>query len=306
MKISHETRPKLIALACGLLITALHVFWWFSNNPVLGDLRDRLNWFIYDIRFVNSLDTGQQPNDFVAMVDLDEASLAEQGRWPWPRILFAELLEKIVDAGAVVVALDIMFTDEDTNPVDLILQTGEQLGQDFSDSTGQELERLRPALDGDRAIADVLRNNEIVVGFSFNEESLDKTSRPTPSRILNDLNLLNYPIPEAQGILANVPVINDAARYQGFFSIQEDPDGTLRRYHLFYRFESVIYPSLALEALRVYNLMDGMEVDARGGNLQQIRVGRSPCAIKRLKCLNISLGKCDGGDPDCHQSQQRR
>lgn len=273
MKISRETRPKLIALACGLLITALHVFWWFSNNPVLGDLRDRLNWFIYDLRFVNSLDSAQQPNDFVALVDLDEASLAEQGRWPWPRVLFAELLQKIVDAGAVVVALDIMFTDEDTNPVDLILQTGDQLGENFSASTETELERLRPALDGDRAIADVLFNNDIVVGFSFNEESLDKTSRPTPSRILNDLDLLNYPIPEAEGILANVPAINDAARYQGFFSIQEDADGTLRRYHLFYRFENVIYPSLALEALRVYNLLDGMEVDASGGNLQRIRVG---------------------------------
>ena len=273
MKISREPRPKVIAVVCGLLITCLHIVWWFSNSPTLGDLRDRLNWFIYDTRFVNTLEANQQASDFVALVDLDEASLAEQGRWPWPRVVFAELIQKIADAGAVVIALDIMFTDADTNPVDLIMQTGEQLGQSIQADTRAELERLRPALDGDTAIANVLRNNDVVVGFSFNEESTDKTSRPTPSRILNDLDLLNYPIPKAPGILANVAVINDAARFQGFFSIQEDPDGVLRRYHLFYQFENVIYPSLALEALRVYNLLDGLEVDAEGGNLQRIRVG---------------------------------
>src|SRR5262245_7902256 len=39
----------------------------------------------------------------VAIVDIDDASMARIGQWPWPRSVFAELLRRLGDMGAVVV-----------------------------------------------------------------------------------------------------------------------------------------------------------------------------------------------------------
>ena len=261
MQISRENRPKFIAVAISLLITLAFWFWSEAHpESFFGQMRDRLDGLVYDSRLSGTLSENARANDLIAIVDMDERSLAEQGRWPWPRIKFAELLQGIADAGAVVIALDIMFPDEDTNPVDLILETGESAGQNISEATLFDLETLRESLDGDRAIAEVLRNNEIVVGFAFNNEVEAGGSLPAASTILNNMDYKAYPIPARSGILANTQIINDAAKYQGFFSISEDPDGVLRRYQLFNTYNDVLYPSLALEAMRVFSLLDGMRI----------------------------------------------
>src|SRR5512134_759064 len=49
----------------------------------------------------------------VVVVDLDEASLARLGQWPWPRYRVARLLEKIRGGGAAAVGLDIVFAEPD-------------------------------------------------------------------------------------------------------------------------------------------------------------------------------------------------
>ena len=108
MLISSENRPKLLAAAFGLVLTL--VFWFWSNihpETLLGQIRDRLDGVVYDTRLSNTLTENVRSNELVAIVDMDEKSLAEQGRWPWPRIKFAALLQGIADAGAAVTALDI-------------------------------------------------------------------------------------------------------------------------------------------------------------------------------------------------------
>jgi|SaaInlV_100m_DNA_5_1039725.scaffolds.fasta_scaffold02213_2 adenylate cyclase len=275
MQISREDRPKYIAVAIGLLLTL--AFWFWSNvhpESLLGEIRDRLDGVVYDMRLSNTLNENLKPNELVAIVDMDERSLAEQGRWPWPRIKFAALLQGIVDAGAVVTALDISFPDADTNPIDLILETGETAGQRISETTLADLENLRDELDGDLAMARVVRDNDIVVGFTFNNEVETKDSLPAPSQILNDLDYKDYPIPKRNGLLANIKTINDAARYQGFFSITEENDGVLRRYQLFNTYNEVLYPSLALEAMRVFLVSEGMQiVGSPETGLERVEVG---------------------------------
>ena len=45
----------------------------------------------------------------VTIVDIDDHSLAAIGQWPWPRSIFAELLGRLGEMGAAVVACDILF-----------------------------------------------------------------------------------------------------------------------------------------------------------------------------------------------------
>ena len=49
----------------------------------------------------------------VAIVDIDERSLAQYGPWPWPRHLVAELVRRIAQGNPRVVGIDIVFADRD-------------------------------------------------------------------------------------------------------------------------------------------------------------------------------------------------
>ncbi len=54
------------------------------------------------------------PND-VIIIAIDEASLSRLGRWPWRRNIHAELINRLSDEGARVIAMDIIFSERDQN-----------------------------------------------------------------------------------------------------------------------------------------------------------------------------------------------
>src|SRR6185437_10160602 len=54
-----------------------------------------------------------QPSGNVAIVEIDETSLARFGRWPWPRDLVGRLTSGILEHGAAAVVLDMMFPQQD-------------------------------------------------------------------------------------------------------------------------------------------------------------------------------------------------
>ena len=68
-------------------------------------------------------------SDIVAVIDIDEPSIRPHGQWPWPRFLLAEMTDKILGAGASVLAFDMVFAEPDrTSPA--------SLKQDMSDHFG--------------------------------------------------------------------------------------------------------------------------------------------------------------------------
>lgn len=275
-----DQKQKLLAVLVGLFFTLLHVYWSLTASPGFADLRNRLNWLIYDFRFTN-VEPDPFLNDTVVIIDLDERSQVAEGRWPWPRKRFAELLTSLHEAGVAVTALDIMFTDRELNPADLVRDANQQLGV-IPEATLDGWESLADFMDGDQALVEVLSTSEIVVGYSFAEDSEHLNSRPPPVSLINDIDLTAYEIPTAPAILANLEVISDAAISQGYFSVLEDSDGVLRHYNLLYGFQGEIYPSLALEAVRMFNFIDGIEVIASDNVLEEIDLGGYRIPIDNL------------------------
>lgn len=51
------------------------------------------------------------PSDYIVHIDIDDRSLEELGRWPWPRRQLAGIIEVLTDAGADAIALDIIMPD---------------------------------------------------------------------------------------------------------------------------------------------------------------------------------------------------
>jgi len=49
------------------------------------------------------------------IVTIDEKSLSELGRWPWPRTVMAKLVDQLKAYGAKAVGFDIIFSEPDEN-----------------------------------------------------------------------------------------------------------------------------------------------------------------------------------------------
>ena len=96
----------------GLAVLAMLVLLqWLDPAPM-----ERLRLQVFDI-FQVAAPREDQGDGGVVVVDIDEASIAELGQWPWPRTDIAVLTRRLGQAGASVVAYDVVFSEEDrTSP----------------------------------------------------------------------------------------------------------------------------------------------------------------------------------------------
>ncbi|HCD6623260.1 TPA: CHASE2 domain-containing protein [Pseudomonas aeruginosa] len=72
-----------------------------------------LNNLLYD-RLRNLAPLAVDPR--ILVVAIDDRSLESLGRWPWPRSVHAELLDRLAAAGARSVLLDLIFSEPSSNP----------------------------------------------------------------------------------------------------------------------------------------------------------------------------------------------
>jgi adenylate cyclase len=239
---------KLPLLLTGFATSLLMVFLYIMQPGILRFL----DYKIYDqmLRREHGTKTSGAP----VIVDIDEKSLAALGQWPWPRYRVALLLEKIRQAGALAVGMDMVLAEPDrTSPGLLQRQIKKELMVDV------RFEGLPKALeDNDALLASVLKDKPYVLGFyfSFNKGEtgqqaveggikpaqvsvLAAPGAPTPDKVLHS----------AYGAVCPLPVLAEAATATGFFNATPDPDGILRRVALLINYNGGIYPSLALATL---------------------------------------------------------
>jgi adenylate cyclase len=69
-----------------------------------------VGWFHgFQLRASDAVFPRDRVDDRVVVVGVDAASVGEIGAWPWPRAVQAELVRRLADAGAKVVALDVVY-----------------------------------------------------------------------------------------------------------------------------------------------------------------------------------------------------
>ncbi|MBF0539511.1 MAG: CHASE2 domain-containing protein, partial [Nitrospirae bacterium] len=95
----------LVALLSTLTFSLLEVY-----DPAI--IRDKIEAKTYDIRMslLWKLKT-YHPTGEIIIVYIDEKSIADIGRWPWPRSIMAELLNRISSDRPRVIGIDIMFSE---------------------------------------------------------------------------------------------------------------------------------------------------------------------------------------------------
>ena len=181
----------------------------------------------------------------VRVVDIDNESIARIGQWPWSRLTMARLNDRLNEAGAGVVAYDIIFSESDrTSPANLSPVLAANPGGTF------DADSLAGLVDHDTVFARSLSEGRAVLGYFLTAEP--NSARPTvspgfgmggadPTQALRGYN----------GALPAIPTLGAAASGEGVTSLTPEGDGIMRRAPLFQRIGETIYPSLSVEALRV-------------------------------------------------------
>lgn len=162
----------------------------------------------------------------VAIVDIDERSLAAYGQWPWPRDLLAQLTTAAHTAGARVVGLDILFPEPDrASPAQILAQWRRALPDGVDAAL---LRRLGPQNDTDAQLAATLARSPTVLARAVAQQ-------PDGS----------------QRLVRNLPALEAAASGIGLVSLAPDRDGVYRSVPLLQTIEGEEQSAFALELLRV-------------------------------------------------------
>jgi HD-GYP domain-containing protein (c-di-GMP phosphodiesterase class II) len=186
-----------------------------------------LDWRTYDVLMRWSL-APSPPTSRVVIVDIDEASLAAIGQWPWRRDLLARFVRQIRSAGASAIAFDVVFAEPDAHP---------------------------PAEGPDELFAGALREGRVALGYAFTFGGPMPPSMSCPAHPLGLTTVhvggerARFAPFRATGAVCNLPDLAAAALTTGFLNASPDSDGILRRVPLLIEFRNRVYPSLALAAV---------------------------------------------------------
>ena len=218
----------------------------------------------YQIPFINHLDSlvydakvrltmPQSLEPRIVILDIDEKSLAEQGRWPWGRDKLATLMNKLFDQyGVKLVGFDVVFAEPDDSSG---LKSLEALAKkELKDVAAFQstLQELRPQLDNDARFAGALKNRPTVLGYYFSskEGGVSSGAAAEPVFAAGTFNGRRIAFTQWVSYGGNLPEFQKAVAGSGHFNPLVDADGTSRRVPLLVEYKGQYYEALALAMVR--------------------------------------------------------
>jgi adenylate cyclase len=236
-----------MVMLCGLVPTLLTGILAVSRPASLVNLERT----VYDTLLRAS--PVRPPDTRIVVVDVDERSLATIGQWPWRRDRIGELIARLRDLGAAVVALDIMFPEPDREQ-----------------GTGT---------NPDVALADTLRAGRVILGYGL---TFDGEPGATASCVAHPIGLAivrrahdSVPDPffRATGAICNLEMLTTAAGVSGFLNAAPDSDGILRRAPLLAEVRGRVYPSLGVAAVRAVTGTRDLTLNVSNVNASSLALG---------------------------------
>ena len=212
----------------------------------------RLDDIIYDARLRSTMP--RTLDDRIVIVDIDEKSLAEVGRWPWGRDKLANLTNELFDGQKIaLLGFDVVFAEADESSG---LKRLRALAQsELKDQPGftQKLEQIQASLDYDGLFAKALEKRPVVLGYFFTGDADGRSSGVLPPAVMQRETLQGRPIRfiSWKGHGSNIEQLARAAPMAGFFNPIVDSDGVVRSIPLISEFKGQYYEALSLAMYRM-------------------------------------------------------
>jgi len=191
------------------------------------------------LRYFDTLIVDKAPTfNNIYTVNIDEATLDKYGQWPLPRVNYAEIIEDLYHRNAGLVVLNVLMADRD--------RTG-----------------------GDRDLGAALKHYPVILP-SVPSDRTKNTPRVPGSAVLGPEwldQIVQYP-----GLIANVPNLENSAAGVGIVNTLPEVDGVNRRLPLIVSVDGKLYPSIALETLRVAAGDSTFQVKLFEGGVEKMRV----------------------------------
>ncbi len=238
--------PRIAVTLIPVIFALLHA----SGILPLGVLQ-RLDEIIYDARLRATMPGTL--DERIVIIDIDEKSLAEIGRWPWPRNRLATLMDELFDRQQIaLLGFDVVFAEPDESSG---LQQLQQLARtELRDDAGflERLHQLEPRLDHDSLFARALKDRPVVMGYYFTSDREGRTTGVLPASVMTPEALQNRKIKLTSwdGYGANIDRLAAVAPNAGFFNAIADPDGVVRSTPMLAEHKGQYYESLALAMFR--------------------------------------------------------
>ena len=248
--------------------------------------------------------THQSPqSDSIVLLDVDEESLERLGQWPWPRWMLADLANVLFDAGAAVLVFDMLFPEPDRTSPDAIAETylkrfGRPLPLDSLPEDSRNFDAFFSRSIRDRPVVlgcEMIPGGDPAAGIAYPEN--DGYANRVNVHASTSANPA-LPLFSALDVKQALPILGSGT-HRGFINALPDADGTIRSTPLIWSWgDRRLYPSLALEAFRLFRREPCVSAIADHAGIHEIRVGnvRIPTdALGRMVLNYRSIGTNDHG-----------
>lgn len=258
-----HTLIPLIVLAAATLFALREPFFVVALRESVFDAYQRLRPRVY------------QPLP-VKVVDIDDASLARLGQWPWPRARLADLTDRLHRMGASVVVFDMLFAEPDrTSPSNwpALWSKAPPLPEGW-------LDRLE---NFDDTFAAALARAPTVTGFAL----VSRAEGRAPARHAGLAFVGEDPrpfVPSYRGAIPSLSQLERAAAGNGALNVGIAAGGVLRRVPMVLALGDDIYPSLVAEAIRVAQRADTYVIKTAGAS------GEASFGDSRTGITHIRIG----------------
>ena len=173
------------------------------------------------------------PSQDIAILEIDEATIEKYGQWPWERTVLSDMIMQLREAGAGIIVLPMLFSEEDR-------------------------------LGGDQRLVDTIVGNGVVIA-QVGSTQVNRGAVPRGVAKIGD------PLPylfEWPGMLGPIPLLGENADGVGVVNTAPEIDGVVRRVPLIMRVGEETYPSLAVEVIRVATNAPSYQIKAGAGGVE--------------------------------------
>lgn len=264
----------------------ISLFFLFAASSVLLQGLERK---AYDLGVQSS---SRIAGDKIAVISIDDQSIANIGRWPWSREVHAKMIEKLAAAQAKVIGNTVYFLEPQIDPgLSYINKISSFVASSTIPTVSPEafelstmLKEAQFALNTDEKLAATIKQaNNVVIAMPFTiGEPLGNPDKPLPvyvqknalpkivDRVGAEENSF-LPIP-ALSALSPIPMIGEVAAAIGHLNAAPDLDGGIRAEPLVLSYYDQYYPSLSLQVAAQYLNLKPNDIEVRLG--EGVKLGK--------------------------------